>query len=157
MGDHNLIFIGLLSTLCFFNKSRYAAIFYLIAFAIYVNFYWVIPKQYYYLLSATTDTFVFIFLFNERKFKKITKLLKTEPYKINKPVALLSAPLVLLNFIAYHYHVNEVFPEFYKPIYIMIVSVQIALLFLGIIINAYIDRRIGGSPVVWVADRNNNN
>lgn len=146
MQQHHLVFIGLLSALLLPKRTRYASFVYLVPYIIYLLLYHkgLIPDSYYFAVSATLNTIIFLALFKGYKLTSINDIFNLNKYTINQKVGLLSVLLVLINFVGYcrwYYGVEGFQSTIYDSDYRFIVGIQISLLYIGNMIDAFVDRR----------------
>lgn len=152
MLNHEIIIIGLLSVLFLFKRSRYASVVYLIPYIIYVSAYskgW-IPNDYYFAASATFNLPIILLLFKDYKFTKINDIFDLNKYTINQLVGLLSIALVFINFTGWVRYVHRIDATIYNSDYMFIVSVQVSLLYIGNMFNAWVDRRNDKRALVYL-------
>ena len=154
--SREFIVIGLLSVLFLFKRTRYASFIYLVAFVSYYFSYskGLIPDEYYFEVSATINTFIFLALFKGYKCSSINDIFTLQKYNTNQKVGLLSVLLVVINFVGFcRYNHNDVFdPSIYNSDYRFIEAVQISLLYVGNMFNAWMDRRDYKRAMVRLVD-----
>lgn len=154
--SHHFIFIGLLSVLFLFKRTRYASFVYLVPYFAYMILQsngW-IPDGYYFSISAGLNTVICIALFKGYKFESINDIFNLNKYNINQKVGLLSILLIAINYVGYGRWVNSPILDLtvYQSDYRFIQSVQILLLYIGNMINAWADRRDHKLALVCMAD-----
>ena len=147
---HDAIFIGLLSVLFLFKRSRYASFVYLVAYSLYLTIFDYVPSNYYHATSATINFFIFKALFKGDKFKTLSSLLSWRNYRVNHIVGLLSLCLIFVNLVGYIDYMNYSPATEYNENYRFIVAVQIFLLYIGNMLYAYVDRRDHKRALVWL-------
>lgn len=152
--SHHLIFIGLLSVLFLFKRTRYASFVYLVPYIVYLCLYskGLIPDSRYHAISATLNTFIFILLFRGYEYTGINNIFNLHKYSINQKVGLLSFSLVFVNLIGYWRYENGLIATIYNSDYRFIVSVQIFLLYIGNMKDAWVDRRDHQRALVRLTD-----
>ena len=154
MPNHHLIFIGLLSVLFLFKRTRYASLTYLVPYVIYLYAFingW-IPDSHYHVTSATLNTFIFVCMFKGFKYPGLDNIFNLHKYTINQIVGFLSFLLVFINLVGWMRYENGFSATIYNNDYRFIVAVQIALLFIGNMINAWVDRRDHKLALVRITD-----
>lgn len=154
MSVHHYLFIGLLSVLFLFRRTRYASFVYLVPYFIYLYAYangW-IPEGRYHAISATLNTFIGVLLFKGYEYNGLGKVLNLHKYNVNQKVGLLSFLLVFVNLIGYWRYENNLDATIYNSDYRFIVAIQISLLYIGNMINAWVDRRDHKLALVCFAD-----
>ena len=151
---HDYIFIGLLSVLFIFKRTRYASFVYLVPYIIYLYLYskGFIPDNMYHSISATFNTFIGVLLFKDYEYTGFNNLFNLHKYKVNQKVGLLSFLLVFVNLVGYWRYENDFVATIYNSDYRFIVAVQISLLYIGNMINAWVDRRNNQRALVRLTD-----
>lgn len=154
---NSYIFIGLLSVLFFFKRTRYAASIYLTPylFYLYCMGHGLIPDEYYHASSATFNLFIFVFLIKSYRPETIHDIFNWHKYNINEKVGLLSALLVVINFVGYCRYENGDLATIYNSDYLFIVSVQIGLLYIRNMIDAWNDRSADQRAMVHLNNSDN--
>lgn len=143
METHHLIFIGLLSALLLPKRTRYASSIYLVPYVPYLFFKsYILTEipQYYHAISATLNLFIFIFLLIDYKANEFSDLFNWHKYTVNQKVGLLSFLLMFVNLIGWMRYENGFTATIYNSDYRFIVAVQISLLYIGNMIDAWADR-----------------
>lgn len=141
MLTHDFIFIGLLSVLFLFKRTRYASLVYLSAYVFYSCTFPHISSNYYHATSATINLFIFMLLFKDYKLTNLNDIFNLNNYTINQKVGLLSLLLILVNFLGCIKYQSGLSSTIYNSDYRFIVIVQISLLYIGNMIDAWVDRR----------------
>lgn len=145
MLSHEWIVISLLAVLWLFKRTRYAATVYLVPYGLYLVAYssLIISDKYYFSVSAGLNTVICFALFWGYKFNSISDIFKVHKYNINQVVGLLSVLLIAINCVGYWRWYNNVDIEsvIYNSDYRFIVAVQVTLLYMGNLYNAWVDRR----------------
>jgi len=154
MGEHHFIFIGMLLVLLLFKRSRYASFVYLVPYVIYFYLYLkgLIPDNFYHSISATFNTFIGILLFKGYEYTGFNNIFNLHKYKVNQKVGLLSFLLVFINLVGYWKYEHGFGATIYNSDYRFIVAVQISLLYIGNMINAWVDRRNNQRSMVRLTD-----
>lgn len=154
MSNHHLIFIGLLSVLFLFKKTRYASSVYLVPYITYLYLYskGFIPDSQYHVISATFNTFIFVCLFKGYKYTGLNNIFNLYKYTVNQKVGLLSFLLVFVNLLGWMRYENGFNATIYNSDYRFIVAIQISLLYIGNMINALVDRRDHKRAMVRLTD-----
>jgi len=80
-------------------------------------------------------------LFKDYKFTTINDIFNLNKYTINQLVGLLSVSLVLINMVGYLRYHHGYDAELYNGAYRIVVALQISLLYIGNMINAWMDRK----------------
>ncbi|HHZ71179.1 MAG TPA: hypothetical protein EYN54_13080 [Methylococcaceae bacterium] len=144
MSDHHWLFMGLFSALFLFKRTRYASVVYVVPYVLYLSAHsnLLIPDDYYHAISATLNLFIFVALFVGYKCDSINDIFNLHKYNINQKVGLLSVLLVFINLVGYwkYYH-GATDAIVYNSDYRFIVAVQLFLLYIGNMNNAWVDRR----------------
>lgn len=113
-----------------------------------------ISDGYYFSVSATLNAFICVALFKGYKFQSINDIFDINKYNINQKVGLLSLLLIVINYVGYGRWVNS--PVLDSTVYIsdyrFIQTVQILLLYIGNMSNAWADRRDYKLALVRMAD-----
>ena len=146
---YDFIFVGLLTALLFFKRSRYASFVYLVAYSLYLAVIDYIPSDYYHATSATLNLFILIALFKDNKFNTLSSLLSWRNYRVNHIVGMLSGLLILINLIGYIDYMNYLPPTEYNNSYNLIVAIQIFILYIGNMLHAYVARYNHKRALVW--------
>lgn len=100
-----------------------------------------IPSDYYFAASATFNLPIILLLFKDYKLTKINDIFDLNKYTVNQLVGLLSIALVFVNFTGWIRYGHKMDATIYNSDYLFIVSAQISLLYIGNMINAWVDRR----------------
>lgn len=158
MSSHHYVFIGLLSVLFFFKRTRYASSVYLVAYLLYLYALTngMIPDAHYHVISSTLNAFIFISLFVGYEYKGLNSIFNLHNYSINQLVGILSILLVVINLVGWVRYSKDVSssPTVYNSDYRFIVGLQITLLYIGNMINAWVDRRDHKLVMVFLTDSN---
>jgi len=136
----DFILIALLVVLVGFKRSRYAASCFLLVSALFLFVSSSLPGGYYFSASAGANTLLFFMLIKSYKLGFIKHLFSWKKYKANNIVAALSLVLILINIVGYSDYLQYKSVLNYNNSYTLIVCFQVAILYIGNMLSAYVDR-----------------
>jgi len=151
----DIVLIILLFILVLFKRSRYAASCYLVVTAIFISLSPSFPEGYYFSVSSGVNALLFFMLVKSCNLDFVRNLLKWKRYRVNYIVAGLSLVLILINMVGYSDYLQDKSPLNYNNSYTFIVCLQVAILYIGNMLSAYVDRYNNKLAMAIFLDSNN--